>query len=198
MMWTRRRLLRVGSALAGVPVAGALILPAHAFEPRSRGEGSGTALAHSPASAKRLSLVNLHTEEKLDLEFFLGDDYVAASLAAIQVLLRDFRNGEQHVIDPKLMDYLFDVAQRIGVDPAFSVISGYRSPQTNEQLRERSNGVARHSLHMEGRAIDVRLAGVDCADLAAHAREMNRGGVGYYQKSDFVHLDTGAFRTWNG
>jgi len=145
-----------------------------------------------------LSLLNLHTGEKLDPEFFRGDDYVPESLAAIQVLLRDYRNGEQHAIDPKLMDYLYDVAQHLGVDPAFSVISGYRSPHTNEQLRERSNGVARHSLHLEGRAIDVRLAGVDCADLAARAREIVRVGVGYYQKSDFVHLDTGAFRTWNG
>ena len=92
-----------------------------------------------------------------------------SALAAAQVLLRDYRNGEQHPIDPPLFDYLYDVARRLGVDPVFSVISGYRSPQTNERLRERSSGVARHSLHLEGRAIDVRLEGVDCADLAAGA-----------------------------
>jgi uncharacterized protein YcbK (DUF882 family) len=80
----------------------------------------------------------------------------------------------------------------------FSVISGYRSPQTNALLRERSSGVARHSMHLEGRAIDVRIAGVDCARLAGSALDLTRGGVGYYRASDFVHLDTGAFRTWKG
>jgi uncharacterized protein YcbK (DUF882 family) len=156
------------------------------------------AVALAAMPAKRVSLHNLHTNEQLELEFFRGGSYVAESLSAIQVLMRDFRNGAQHPIDPKLMDYLYDVARNVGADPVFSVISGYRSPQTNEQLREHSAGVARHSLHLEGRAIDVRLAGVGCTDLAARALAMSRGGVGYYQKSDFVHLDTGAFRTWKG
>jgi uncharacterized protein YcbK (DUF882 family) len=80
----------------------------------------------------------------------------------------------------------------------FGVISGYRSPATNERLRERSSGVARHSLHLEGRAIDVRLARVDSAELASRALELELGGVGFYRRSDFVHLDTGAFRTWKG
>jgi len=159
---------------------------------------SKSGLDASSQSTKRLSLFNLHTQEKRELVFFRGDHYVPDSLAAAQVLLRDYRTGEQHAIDPKLLDYLFDVASTLKVDPVFSVISGYRSPQTNEQLRERSNGVAQHSLHIEGRAIDVRLAGVDCADLAEHARAMTRGGVGYYRHSDFVHLDTGTYRTWNG
>ena len=181
MSWTRRRLLQAGGALAGASTAATWARP-----------------IRSTAQGKRLSLLNLHTSEHLDLEFFRDAGYVPSSLSAIQVLLRDYRNGEQHVIDPKLMDYLYDVAQRLGVDPKFSVISGYRSPQTNEQLREHSDGVARHSLHLEGRAIDVRLAGVDCVELATHARSMSRGGVGYYRKSDFVHLDTGAYRTWNG
>jgi uncharacterized protein YcbK (DUF882 family) len=191
MIWTRRRVLQAGGALAGASAAAVFSRPAAAVDKTDR-------RAPTPASAKRVSLLNLHTNERLELEFFWGDSYVKDSLSAIQVLLRDFRNGEQHPIDPLVMDYLFDVARTAGVDPVFSVISGYRSPQTNEQLRERSNGVARHSLHMEGRAIDVRLAGVDCARLADHARTMSRGGVGYYQKSDFVHLDTGAYRTWKG
>jgi uncharacterized protein YcbK (DUF882 family) len=189
MKWTRRRLLRVGGAIAGIGSAGLSARPARA----------ATAAADKAAGGvKRISLHNLHTEEKLELDFFRGDAYVADSLAALQVLLRDYRNGEQHAIDPKLMDYLYDVAQHIGVDPVFSVISGYRSPQTNALLHERSSGVARHSLHLEGRAIDVRLAGIDCARLAGRALNMTRGGVGYYQRSDFVHLDTGAFRTWKG
>jgi uncharacterized protein YcbK (DUF882 family) len=177
MSWTRRQLLMVGGATMVSAVAA----------------GQSKSVA-----AKRVGLYNLHTNEKLEIEFCRGGVYVADSLSAIQVLLRDYRNGDQHPIDPKLMDYLYDVARTLGVDPAFSVISGYRSPQTNEQLRERSDGVARHSLHLEGRAIDVRLKGVSCLELATKAREMNRGGVGYYQRSDFVHLDTGAYRTWNG
>jgi uncharacterized protein YcbK (DUF882 family) len=96
------------------------------------------------------------------------------------------------------MDYLGEVAAQLGKEAHFSVISGYRSPQTNAKLHERSTGVAQHSLHMQGRAIDVRMAGIDCADLAAHAESLQRGGVGYYRASNFVHLDTGAFRTWKG
>ena len=96
------------------------------------------------------------------------------------------------------MDHLVEVAHAVGAEPKFSVISGYRSPQTNAMLHERSAGVAQHSLHMDGRAIDVRISGVDCADLAARALDLRRGGVGYYRASDFVHLDTGAFRTWTG
>ena len=189
MTWTRRRLLGLGGALAGMAAVSGWATPAGAREPARTGTG---------ASVRRISLKNLHTGEELETEFFRGGDYVGGSFAAIAVLLRDFRNGEQHAIDPKLMDYLFDVAQHLGVDPVFSVISGYRSPQTNALLHERSSGVARHSMHLEGRAIDVRIAGVDCADLAGRALDLSRGGVGYYRASDFVHLDTGAFRTWKG
>ena len=188
MSWTRRRMLHAGGVLAGVSVA-SLMRPGRSF-----------AGASMPAATrvKRVSLLNLHTNEHLELDFYRDGTYVEASLSAIQILMRDFRNGEQHPIDPTLMDYLYDAARNAGVDPVFSIISGYRSPQTNEQLRERSNGVARHSLHLEGRAVDVRLKGVNCADLANNAHGMSRGGVGYYQESDFVHLDTGNYRTWSG
>jgi uncharacterized protein YcbK (DUF882 family) len=204
MIWTRRRLLGFG-AMAGMAAASGWagendvrgmnriekpgVRPAAAREPVRTGTG---------VAGKRITLKNLHTGEELESEFFRGGDYVADSFAAIQVLLRDFRNDEQHAIDPKLIDYLFDVAQHLGVDPVFSVISGYRSPQTNALLRERSSGVARRSMHLEGRAIDVRIAGVDCARLAGSALDLTRGGVGYYRSSNFVHLDTGAFRTWKG
>lgn len=184
MSWNRRRLLVAGGALVGVSAARVM---------------AGPTATRQPASvSKRLAFINVHTNETLELEFSRDGSYLADSLSAIQLLLRDYRNGEQHVIDPALLDYLHEVALGLGADPVFSVISGYRSPQTNEQLRERSNGVARHSLHLEGRAIDVRLAGVHCAALAARARALSCGGVGFYQKSDFVHLDTGAYRTWNG
>ena len=192
MTWSRRRLLKAGGLLAGASVAGASIASA------SAGALARVAGATAAPAVKRLALRNLHTPESLDLEFYRDGAYVPDALAAIQVLLRDYRNGEQHPIDPPLLDYLHDVAQGLGVDPVFHVISGYRSPQTNALLRERSSGVARYSLHLEGRAIDVRLAGIDCAELAERALSIRRGGVGYYRKSDFVHLDTGAFRTWRG
>jgi uncharacterized protein YcbK (DUF882 family) len=147
---------------------------------------------------RRIALVNLHTGERLETEYFRDEAYVPDALAAIAVLLRDFRSGEKHAMDPKLLDYLVDVAAQVNVSPAYSVISGYRSPETNERLHERSGGVSQHSLHMQGRAIDVRMSGVDCAALAAHAQDLKRGGVGYYRASNFVHLDTGAFRTWRG
>ena len=152
----------------------------------------------SDPQPKRIALLNLHTDERLEIEYFRDADYVADALAAIERLLRDFRTGEQHSIDPQLMDYLVDVAARVGPPPEFSVISGYRSPQTNERLHEQSSGVAKNSLHMQGRAIDVRLPKIGCTDLAACAQGLRRGGVGYYRASDFVHLDTGNFRTWRG
>jgi uncharacterized protein YcbK (DUF882 family) len=181
MNWTRRQLLQAGGALAGVAAAG---LPA--------------APARSQDTSRRIALLNLHTDERISLEYFRAGVYAADAMSAIEVLLRDYRTGDRHAIDPKLMDYLVDVARAARVDASFSVISGYRSPQTNAHLRDLSTGVAQHSLHMEGRAIDVRSAAIDCANLAAHAEDLQRGGVGYYRGSNFVHLDTGKFRTWKG
>ncbi len=191
MTWSRRRVLKAGGAWAGASMAGLLAGAARSenaivqpFEPR--------------AAARRIGLLNLHTGERLEVDYFRNDAYLPQAINSIEVLLRDFRTGDRHTIDPGVMDYLVQTAQALGKDPVFSVISGYRSPVTNARLHERSSEVATHSLHMEGRAIDVRMAGVDCADLAAHALDLQRGGVGYYRASDFVHLDTGRFRTWKG
>ncbi len=191
MTWSRRRVLKAGGALAGVSAAGLPVRPA-------RGQQAPAPAPNIEASSRRIALLNLHTGERLEMDYFRDDGYVPEALSAIEVVLRDFRTGERHAIDPALMDYLVEVAHAAGVDASFSVISGYRSPRTNAMLHERSSGVAQHSLHMEGRAIDVRANGIDCADLAARALELKRGGVGYYRASDFVHLDTGAFRTWKG
>ncbi|HEX3914989.1 MAG TPA: YcbK family protein [Steroidobacteraceae bacterium] len=179
-MISRRRLLAAGT-LVGVSAACPCSL-----------------MAASGSAGRQIGLNNLHTGERLDIEYFRNGAYLPDAMAAIAKLLRDFRDGEQHAIDPKLMDYLSDVAAQAGKPPSYSVISGYRSAETNERLHERSNGVSQHSLHMQGRAIDVRMEGVDCKDLAARAESLRRGGVGYYRASNFVHLDTGAFRTWRG
>jgi uncharacterized protein YcbK (DUF882 family) len=198
MTWSRRRVLRAGGALAGVSAAG--LVAGRARSVAAAVAPAGAALSGVPNAAvhRRIALLNLHTNEHLEIEYFRDGAYVPDAMSAIEVVLRDFRNGERHAMDPHLMDYLVEVAGTLGVDPSFSVISGYRSPQTNANLRERSTGVAQHSLHMEGRAIDVRMKNVDCASLASHAIDMKRGGVGYYRVSNFVHLDTGAFRTWKG
>jgi uncharacterized protein YcbK (DUF882 family) len=194
MIWSRRRLLTMGGALAGMSAAGCGWASTRLYGTcRAGAAGSGEA-----AGCKGIALLNLHTDERLQIEYFRDGAYLPAALSAIEGVLRDFRTGERHAIDPRLMDYLVTVAETLGVEPEFSVISGYRSPETNARLRERSAGVARRSLHMEGRAIDVRMRGVDCASLAARATDLQHGGVGYYRASDFVHLDTGAFRTWRG
>jgi uncharacterized protein YcbK (DUF882 family) len=184
----------LGGALAGVSAA-AWLRSAAAAEPRRTGARRSDARR---TDARRIALDNLHTGERLEVEYARGDAYDPAAFGRLEVLLRDFRTDERHSIDPKLMDLLVDLAQDLGVAPQFSVISGYRSPQTNEKLHEQSSGVAQHSLHMQGRAIDVRMPGIDCASLAARAVLLKRGGVGYYRASNFVHLDTGAFRTWRG
>jgi uncharacterized protein YcbK (DUF882 family) len=140
-------------------------------------------------SARRIALRNLNTGERLELDYFRDGAYLSEALSAIEVLLRDLRNDAQHAVDPKLLDYLVDAAAMSGVQPVFGVISGFRSPPPHPRSR---------SLHMQGRAIDVCITGADCAVLAAGAAQLQRGGIGYYRASNFVHLDTGAFRTWRG
>jgi uncharacterized protein YcbK (DUF882 family) len=162
------------------------------------GAGIWPGRSRADSVPRRIAFNHLHTGEVLDVEFFRDDAFVPDALARIEVLLRDFRNGERHAIDPVLITNLHDLALSLKVDPVFGVISGYRSAQTNELLRSRSSGVAAHSLHLEGRAIDVRLAEVDCRTLASAAEALARGGVGYYRASDFVHVDTGGLRTWRG
>jgi uncharacterized protein YcbK (DUF882 family) len=192
----RRRLALTGVALAGVALAGAALAGA-ALAGAASLELVPTRGADK-ASRRRIAFYNLHTDERLDVEYFRDGAYLPEPLLQVQALLRDFRTGDAHPIDPKLLDYLVDVAERLGAPSEYGVISGYRSPQTNAQLHARSSGVAQHSLHMQGRAIDVRMAGVDCTVLAARARDLMRGGVGYYRASDFVHMDTGDYRTWSG
>jgi uncharacterized protein YcbK (DUF882 family) len=134
----------------------------------------------------------------VDADFCRDGRWCADGLARIDHVLRDHRSGDVHPIDRDLLDFMHGVAERSGREPEFEVISGYRSPASNALLHARSGGVARRSLHMEGRAIDVRLVGYDLAKLRDHALAMERGGVGYYRASQFLHLDTGRVRTWAG
>jgi uncharacterized protein YcbK (DUF882 family) len=160
--------------------------------------GAGRSWADELPASRDLSLVNTHTGESLLTRYFEGGQYISRALEQFQHLLRDHRSGDAHPIDPRLFDVLFHVAARNDREPRFEVISGYRSPASNSKLRSRSSGVAEHSLHMDGKAIDVRLSGVACAKVRDVALSMASGGVGYYARSNFVHLDTGRVRAWAG
>jgi uncharacterized protein YcbK (DUF882 family) len=153
------------------------------------------ALANTGGS-RCVSFVHTHTGETLTANYWQDGVYRPETLLQVNQLLRDFRTNEIHPIDPGLLDILFDLQRRAGTDSPFHVISGYRSPKTNEMLRESSSGVAQHSMHLVGRAIDIRLESFPTARLGELARSLGRGGVGYYRVSDFVHVDTGRVRSW--
>ena len=162
----------------------------------------GGAMAAAPVIAetatRRLSFHNLHTGETLNAVYRDGGALVPDALSAVNHVLRDYRTGEVHPIEPRLLDLLSTLSTRLDTRSAFQVISGYRSPATNAMLHAHSDGVAKSSLHMQGLAIDIRLADVDLDRLHAAALAMSRGGVGYYPTSDFVHVDVGAVRRWSG
>jgi uncharacterized protein YcbK (DUF882 family) len=150
------------------------------------------------ADTRRLSLLNTHTGETLEIAYFAEGAYVTQALQQLNRLLRDHRTGEVGAIDPALFDVLHQAAHSCRAEPRFEVISGFRSASSNEALRTQGGGVARQSLHLTGMAIDVRLNGIECNRLRDVGLKLARGGVGFYPKSDFVHLDTGRVRSWHG
>ena len=145
---------------------------------------------------KTLALQNINTGDKLKLTYFEKGRYIHSALEEIDYVLRDYRTGDVHRMDPDLLDLLYDLKLAVGANRPFEIICGYRSPVTNANLHRHRSGVANNSLHMQGRAIDIRLDGFDTKHLRNVAISMHRGGVGYYPKSDFIHLDTGKPRTW--
>jgi uncharacterized protein YcbK (DUF882 family) len=164
-------------------------------------EGKPAAGADAPpALAERaIKLYNTHTHETLSVVFKRGEDFDSAALDMLKHILRDRRNGDSHDMDPRLFDQLHALAAAAGVPPDYEIISGYRSPASNAKMAAREgSGVAKKSLHMQGRAIDVRLRKCKTDRLRDLALEAKKGGVGYYARSDFVHIDTGTFRTWTG
>ncbi len=161
---------------------------------------STTALSHLNVKSdeRHLSFYHTHTGKRLDIVYARNGDYVPSALNEINRFLFDFRTGDVAEIEPELLDLIYDVRAALRSDGTYHVISAYRSPKTNKMLRNRSqnSGVARKSQHLLGKAIDVRLEGVKTRDLRDQALVMRRGGVGYYAKSDFVHMDTGRVRSW--
>ena len=177
---SRRRVLSMAAGTAAVLIAApALAVPRFGSPDR-----------------RSLAFHNLHTGENLDLVYWADGGYEPGALREIDRVLRDFRTGDVHPIDPKLLDLLVAVREKLDTSGPFHVISGYRSPATNALLRSASEGVAKSSLHMQGQAIDVRVPGRPLPQLREVAMSLGGGGVGYYLGSDFVHIDTGRVRHW--
>ncbi len=147
---------------------------------------------------RKIALHNLHTGESLQAIYWEEGRYVPDAIAAVNKVLSDFRTGDQHMMDPGLIDLLSTLNKKVDAKTPFQVISGYRSPKTNAMLHGHSDGVATKSLHMQGMAMDIRVEGVALKHLHNAALDMGRGGVGYYPSSNFVHVDVGRVRKWQG
>lgn len=145
---------------------------------------------------RRLSFYHTHTGKSLDTIYFRDGKYIESALEEINHFLGDFRTGDVAIIDPNLLDLIYDIRVSLQSDGIYEVISAYRSPKTNSILRSRSSGVAKNSQHLLGTAIDVRLEGIPIENLRDAALAMKKGGVGYYSASNFVHIDTGRVRRW--
>lgn len=146
-------------------------------------------------TTRTLSFYHTHTGETFDVSTINGS-YTSRDRKKLFTFLRDFRTGDTHPMDIRLFSTLMKIQDLTGSNGTYEVISGYRSPQTNNMLRTRSNGVAKTSYHMKGQAIDIRLSDVKTSQLRDIARKLQIGGVGYYKRSDFIHLDTGPVRFW--
>lgn len=174
----RRTLLQYGLGLAGAMAVGTR--------------------AFGAQGARSIAFTNLHTGESLSATYWEAGAYVPDALAALNHVLRDHRTGEVHAIAPNLFDLISTLRGRLETDAIVQVISGYRSPVTNAALHAHSDGVASHSLHMVGQATDLRIAGVDLDRLRDAAWSLQGGGVGFYPQSQFVHVDVGRVRRWQG
>lgn len=148
------------------------------------------------APVRTLSFLNTHTGERAKkITYFEYGNYVPDALSELNHVLRDHRNNQVHEMDAKLMDLLHVLHKKLGSNAEYKVISGYRSPESNAKLAAKSGGVAKKSLHMQGKAIDITLADASLRDIQSAAKSLKVGGVGYYS-GQFVHVDTGRFRSW--
>ena len=177
---TRRHLLGHGARLMTVAA-----LPAW-----------GRSAFAAPSAERTLALVHTHTRERIELVYAAAGNYLDDALLKLNRFLRDHYSGDVGVIDPVLYDQLHGVQAALGTARAFEVISGYRAPSTNEMLRSHSSGVAQGSMHLQGKAIDIRLPGSDLLELHKAAVGLKGGGVGLYRSSNFIHVDTGRVRYW--
>ncbi len=211
----RRKLLRMGLGVLGaglLPVADARadddiigqilegkVPPAASVPPVGlRPTPVETFAAKAVVEPRWVHLRNIHTDEKLEAVYWENGEYVPDAVQALNKVLRDYRNDETHPMAPGLYDILDQIRAKTQSKSPFQIISGYRSPATNKMLSKRSGEVAKRSLHMDGKAMDVFLEDVDLRYVRAAALELGRGGVGYYPTSNFVHVDVGPVRKWSG
>jgi uncharacterized protein YcbK (DUF882 family) len=174
-----------------------LVLSTVIFAGGLASHAAGPKLDAPSDSPYRLHFFHTHTGERLNVVYRSGRGYDQGSLARLNYYLRDHRTGEIHEYDPRVFDLLHDLTTALGnPDLEIDVVCGYRTPWSNEFLRTHGHGVARHSLHMEAMAIDIRVPGIPTAQLRDAALALHRGGVGYYAASDFVHVDVGRVRRW--
>ena len=183
---SRHGLSRRDFLVAGAAVTAACLLPHKAV--------AGVAKVFS--AERSLRFYNTHTDEKMKAVYWSEGTYVPQALVDINRILRDHRTGEMKEIDTSLLDLLFALQQRLESAGPFHIISGYRSPETNALLRMISKGIAKNSLHTEGKAVDIRLPGYELKTVRRAALDLQIGGVGYYPLSDFVHVDVGRVRYW--
>jgi uncharacterized protein YcbK (DUF882 family) len=178
---SRRQVLK-----AGLITAVSTIVPYEAVD----------AAAYILTDTRKLSIYNLHTKEHFDSSYWMNGEYIPEAVKSLEHMFRDHYNGRERSIDPKLLDLLYYIQKKTGINEPFHLISGYRSPDTNARLRNRKRGVAKRSLHMYGKAADIRLPGLSLKKLRRAAYELKVGGVGYYPRSNFVHVDVGPVRYW--
>ena len=146
---------------------------------------------------RSLSLLNTHTGERLkEVVYWEKGDYILDALENLNHVLRDHRTNQVYPIDPMTLDLMAAISRKVDARQPFEIISGYRSPQTNRSLSGKSSGVAKNSYHMQGKAVDLRLPGIPLKAVRKAALDLRMGGVGYYPKSDFVHIDSGRVRSW--
>jgi uncharacterized protein YcbK (DUF882 family) len=181
-----REISRRGFLSAGLVTTVACLFPCKAV----------AAVSNIFSAERSLSFYNIHTAENLKAVYWNQGTYVPQTLADINYILRDYRTGEVKKIDTDLLDLLFALHQKLENRGSFHVVSGYRSPATNSLLNMISKGVVKNSLHIEGKAIDISLPGYELKTLQRAAIDLQRGGVGYYPLSDFVHVDVGRIRRW--
>lgn len=185
---SRRKLLTVG--LLGAVSAS---IPFAVQATQSALDGNSSVL---PTRVRELSFYNVHTGERLKTAYFENGEYLPGALSQVNHFFRDFRTNEIRAIDPRLLDLLYRIKSALDTPQPFNLISGYRSPATNSWLASQSEGVSHHSLHMYGMASDINVQGRSLALLQMVALAIRGGGVGFYPRSDFVHVDTGRVRRW--
>jgi len=206
----RRQILGYGLASAAAvatiwPAARALYPQVHDVEApapdlsdlRAASAPDPVAAARKPLTEVRRAFVhNLHTGDTLDAVYYENGAYVPDALHAAMKTLRDWRSGEEHFMDPRLFDLMHGLRQKIEVRGPFQIVSGYRSAATNAWMHQHSKEVAEHSQHILGKAVDIGMEGVDLNRLHRAALSLRAGGVGFYPKSGFVHVDVGPVRQW--